>query len=123
MTKERLEGFHKLLIEATSLELRIAETPDTTFDWDTVSGSVESVIKKRHKMRLAKLMETVEKETDAVMDFIESIDNGLMREALTLCYVDGYSIRRTAQKIGYSEGHLSKLLAGILEKLTDDNGQ
>lgn len=135
MTKERLERFNSLRNEIRSLEAMIAETPKYEFVWDTVrasddvtgkvrpivvSGYVESVAKKRLQARLARLEKVIFIELDAVMDYIDTLDNARDRQILTLRYVDGFSVKETAQKTGYKEKYLSTLLSEHLAKMDTD---
>jgi DNA-directed RNA polymerase specialized sigma24 family protein len=52
-------------------------------------------------------------ELAAVEDYVDSLDSSLMRQLVTLHFVEGMSIKEVAAYVGYSEKHACRLLKSL----------
>jgi len=131
MSKERLEGFYDKRVEVAVLEQRISEMPDMEDYADVVNGSTgagytmrriiirgrgESVIKKRHEVRLAKKEKELSEEFEAIVEFIESFADGGTRQILEVRYIDGKTIEETAELVHRSKSNVKQRLKEFFEK-------
>lgn len=138
MTRERLSRLQAIQKEIDILKREIDYTTaeGAPYVSDIVTGSSSSYpyLKKRFKIsgydlesyhakldRLgkkltAKLNELID-EMDALLDFINAIDDPTLRMILTLKYVKGYTWEQIGDEIGYSDRSVRLKHAKFIKKL------
>ena len=127
MTKQRLEQFHRLRQEVATLERCIEDAPNGTervtdavqgshsgFPYNkhkiTIEGSGESLVMRRLKKRLGEKKARLAEELDAIMEYIDSLEDSVVRQIVTLRYVEGLAVCEVAGLVGYSERQISRII-------------
>lgn len=91
MTRERLRQYGSLKREIVLLEQQLARLPDEVHD---------SSICEQIRIRLAIRKTKITAERDAIENYIDNINDSLIRMAISLRYVNGLSWRQVAYSIG-----------------------
>ena len=116
MTKKRLEEYIRLCKEIAMLDEQIynAQMNGKEFVWDIVTNdTVPMVISGYGSSSIPKLCERRDKrkaECAAVEAFIDTVEDSTMRQILARRYIEDRSLEETALLIGYSKGHISRLV-------------
>lgn len=84
------------------------------YDFDAYYAKLDRLNKKLNN-KLCELMD----ERDKLNDFIETVDDSVMRMILTLKYVNGLTWHQIGNEIGYSERHCKRRYKKFFEKLKE----
>ncbi|MDL2318082.1 hypothetical protein LJC74_03175 [Eubacteriales bacterium OttesenSCG-928-A19] len=128
MTKQQIGQYKKLQREIAMLEDRIFEAESSgEYVSDVVQGSmkhppyaVHNVVIKGYgssaipKLAAKKAQRIAECET--IEEYIDGLDDSLMRQLLTRRYIEGHTLEETAELVGYSETHVKRLLKDFFAK-------
>ena len=129
MTKRRLEQYKSLQREIAMLETRIlSATSSGDIVTDMVRGSApehpytqRSIIIQGSGSpavrRMTDKRRTLEMECTAVEEYIEAVDDSIMRQILTWRYLAGETIEETGRMVGYSGARIKQLLQKFFETL------
>jgi len=132
MTKARIGQYPSLKREIAMLEEQIYSAGNSTeFVTDMVRGSAkEHPYIEQHIViqgygsddipRLAARKAKRMAERVAIETFIENIADSNMRQILTRRYIEGRGLKETAGLVGYSKGHLVKVLKVFFEKMSQN---
>ena len=133
MTKHRLEQYVKLQREIAVLDEKIysAGTSGGEFLTDSVRGSSASVPYQQRDIaiqgygsdaipRLSARRAARIAECRAIENYIEGIDDSIMWQLLYRRYIEGHSLKDTAELVGFSEKQASRLISGFFEKMSAD---
>ena len=127
MTKQRLERFYKLRQEVSTLERRVEDIlGDNEHVTDVVHGSSasfpyikrniaiegsgESLVKRRLKQQLREKKASLMAELDAIMEYIDSLEDSVVHQIMTLRYVEGMSVEEDAGYVGYSDRQIRRII-------------
>ena len=133
MTKRRIEEYEHLRREIVMLEDQVytAQTYGTEYVWDVVEASTGPGGKKRDIVvkgygsksipKLLALKAKKEAECDAVEEYIEAVDDSVIRQLLTRRYIEGRSICESAQLVGYSERQAKRIIKGFFERMSTNS--
>lgn len=120
MTKDRLEQYRNILAEIKLLEyqLKASMTQGPDYVSDTVSSAAEFPYSKhtvkidgydwsryqdrngRIRDKLTQRQQAAQAEREAIEDYISGIDDSLVRQAISLKYIEGLKWWQVAQRIG-----------------------
>lgn len=70
--------------------------------------------------RLSKRITACIAECKDIEDFIADLDDCVMRQLLTRRYLEGRTLRETAELVGYSESQTKRLINNFFEKMTQN---
>ena len=127
MTKQRLKMYCKLKQEIEVLIDRIsaAELYGTDAVIDVVHSAAEFPYKKHDTVikgfgssslpRLRARLHAKRQECEAIENFVNSVDDSIMWQLLTRRYIEGRSLFETADLVGYSPNHASRLIENFLK--------
>ena len=68
--------------------------------------------------RLKEKADVLSAEIEAVENYIDSLDNSLMRQIATLRFVEGMTLKDTAAYVGYSVMQTKRYIHKLLQALT-----
>jgi len=133
MTEKQLRQYKFLRREIAQLDERIWETELNSSEKgviDTVMSAAEFPYNKRPvavigygSKRLPKLYDakrTREAECERIEEFVESVEDSLMRQLLTCRYIEGMKLCETAFIVGYSESQAKRLLSAFFQKMSSN---
>lgn len=137
MTKKELEQYGSLKKEIESLEKKLDRLYDRQDDIPVVAGKVTASSKdfpyteyrvgvQMSDPKMAdELRKTIkERETRLekcrwllvdIEEFINSIDDSVLRQIFEKRYIDGMKVREIADEIGYTKGRISQLICRYLK--------
>ena len=128
MTKHRLEQYRTLRREIEMLEKQIeSETSSGNIVTDTVRGSSQehpytqrNIVITGYGESRAKALSArkadKDAEREAIEQFVDSIDDSIIWQMLTLRYIEGKTLRETADLVGYSTNHAGVLINDFFKK-------
>lgn len=129
MERGQLEQYKSKKNEIKELEYRLQHLGDgdslvgndTIMDYRSGYPRPQSVVgidwkkydneKRRYRQRIKKL----QTECDEIEQFVESIDDSLMRRIFRMYYIDGESQERVAKAVKYSRGRISQKINGFFK--------
>nr|DAG16914.1 MAG TPA: Protein of unknown function (DUF1492) [Caudoviricetes sp.] len=132
ITRQQIEQYTSLKREISMLEDQIYNAESTgEFAVDMVRGSAKEVPYAMHNItikgytsdyvpRLKKRKAALVKQCAAVEQFVESIEDSVMRQLFILRYIEGRGIAGAAQFVGYSERQARRLMNSFFEKMSAD---
>lgn len=130
MTKHRLEQYTNLRREITVLTEKLmsskkdivtdsVQCSSSTMPYQqhnvTIQGYDVDVIPRLSARRAAKVA-----ECKAIEIYIDAIDDSIMWQLLYRRYIEGHSLKDTAELVGFSEKQASRLINGFFEKMSVD---
>ena len=133
ITRRQIEQYVDLKREIAMLEDQIYEAENTgEYAVDVVRGSAKELPYAMHNItikgyttqcvpRLVKRRAALVVECAAVEQFVEAIEDSMMRQLFTWRYINGKSLAETAQRVGYSERQTKRLIKNFFEKMTQND--
>ena len=129
MTKQRIAQYGRLRREIAMIEDKLFD-PDSPGD-EMVSDLVRTSIDKRGwkvghvaiagygsrafpRLRERMVAKTI--ECEAIENYINSVEDSIMWQLLTIRYIEGKSLKETAEQVGYTTGYASKLINDFLKR-------
>jgi len=136
MTKQRIEKYCKLQREIAMIEerLRSVENNGTEYLTDVVKGSYKGLpytqhsivingYGSRHIPRLRARMTEKMAECEAVENYIDSVEDSLTWQLLTRRYIEGRTLKETAEMVGYSQNHAWRLISDYFKKMINNDDE
>ena len=131
MTKKRISRYRNLRREILILEERLLGAQGAIAS-DTVTTAAEFPYDKHvisikgytteHVQRLRLRLDYVKSECIAIEEFIESIEDTVLYQIISLRYRDGMTTQSTAERMNYSESHIRNLINNFFsDKDAKDN--
>lgn len=129
MTKEQLEDYRSKKAEISELRYRLAYLGEgdslvgnsVIMDYSTGYPRPQSVIgydfskEARLKARYLSQISRIQKECEAVEEWIDGIPDSLTRRIFRMYYIDGLRQRKIAQRVHISQAAVSKRISEYLQ--------
>ena len=132
ITRQQIEQYIDLKREIAMLSDQIYDAENTgDYAVDMVRGSTKEIPYAMHNItikgytsrtvpRLQKRKAQLERQCAAVENFVESIEDSLMRQILTRRFIEGRHLSDTAALVGYSERQTIRMIKAFFEKMSPD---
>lgn len=132
MTKQRIEQYTSLKREIAMLEDQIYKAECSgEFVTDSVKASSHEIPYAMHNViikgyatchvpKLRKRKTSLEAECTAIENYIDAVEDSIMRQLLTRRYIEGKSLAEASHWVGYSESQTKRLYKNFFKKMAPD---